>query len=371
MPEYYIGLMSGTSVDGIDAALVDLTKTPRLLGFLYQAYPAPLKQALQDINLGHKIQLAEYGALDCQLAYLFADCVKLLLQQTAIDNQAIKAIGSHGHTVHHAPLTQYPFSLQIGDANIIAERTGITTVADFRRRDIAAGGQGAPLVPAFHQAIFQSSTKNRIIVNIGGIANITVLAKSNQSPLFGFDTGPGNTLMDYWIQKHLQTDYDKNGDWANSGEVEIGLLNHFKQDSYFSAEFPKSTGKEYFSPAWLETKLDGFNNTIQPVDIQASLCQLTADTIADSIYQCAPETEQVLLCGGGAHNQCLVASLEQQINCSVLSTASYEIDPDHVEAMAFAWLAQQTITSKFGSVSSVTGAKSARVLGAIYPSGLN
>lgn len=369
--EYYIGLMSGTSADGIDAALVEFGQTPRLLGFLYQAYPASFKHALQDISPSHAIKLVKYGALDCQLGHLFAACVIQLLHQTAIDAQAIKAIGSHGHTVHHAPLAQYPFSLQIGDANIIAELTGITTVADFRRRDIAAGGQGAPLVSVYHQALFKSSTENRVIVNIGGIANITVLAKSNLRQLWGFDTGPGNTLIDYWTQKHLKTDYDNNGDWANSGKVETSLVSHFKQDSYFSAAFPKSTGKEYFSPDWLQAKLESFDKVIKPVDSQASLCQLTAETITDAIKNCAPETERVLICGGGVHNQYLVAKLEQQLNCPVQSTAAYGIDPDHVEAMAFAWLAQKTMAGQASSVSSVTGAKSARILGAIYPGGLN
>ena len=367
MPEYYIGLMSGTSVDGIDAALVDFTDATRLVSFSYFAYPTDLKRTIHRISLDKNISLSDYGSLDCQLGNVFAECVNTLLSKANIPAEAIKAIGSHGHTVHHAPSSQHPFSLQIGDPNIIAEHTGITTAADFRRRDMAAGGQGAPLVPAFHEAIFKDSTENRVIVNIGGIANISILSKADNQPVTGFDTGPGNTLMDYWIQKNLNAEYDKNGDWANSGDMQADLVAHFKQDPYFSAPPPKSTGKEYFCPDWLQTKLETFERQIQPIDIQASLCQLTAETIADAIKASAPNTKRVLLCGGGTHNQCLVEKLKQQLSCSIQSTAESGIHPDHVEAMAFAWLAKQTLTGQVGSVSTVTGAKSPRVLGGIYP----
>lgn len=357
--------MSGTSIDGIDAGLVDFSDGKiDLLAFHYQPFSAELRQQIHNLSQPDQpILLQEYGTLDSQLGLLFGEAAITLLANANIPASAIKAIGSHGQTVHHAPESATGFSLQIGDPNRIAEITGITTVADFRRRDIAVGGQGAPLVPAFHQAVFTDASQARTIVNIGGIANITVL---DGKPVIGFDTGPGNGLMDGWCQQHCNQAYDSNGNWAASGALQPALLTALKNDAYFQLSPPKSTGKEYFSPAWLSQKLGLFRD-LKPADVQATLCQFTADTIADAIRQYAPNTLQTLVCGGGAHNGQLLNLLRKNLNMPVMSTAKLGIDPDHVEAIAFAWLARQTLNNLPGNLCSVTGAKAPVLLGGIYP----
>lgn len=367
MAELFIGLMSGTSVDGIDAALVDFQDhKAQLVEFDYTPFPAELKQRIQTLSSAHaRVSLKDYGALDAELGALFAEAVSALLVKAKLPSTAIKAIGSHGLTVYHSPAQPWPFTLQIGDPNVIAERTRIRTVADFRRRDIAAGGQGAPLVPAFHQAVFSHAQEARAIVNIGGIANITVLPASGSGTVLGFDTGPGNTLMDFWIGQHHQKPYDADGAWAASGTPDKDLIERLKQDAYFQASPPKSTGKEYFSPDWLVEKLA--DSHYRPEDVQASLCYLTAVTIAEAIQQHAPQTQRALICGGGAHNRSLLQWLSQLLPCPVETTARYGIHPDHVEAMAFAWLARQTLTQQPGNLKEVTGASHDVVLGGIYP----
>ncbi len=375
MSELYIGLMSGTSLDGIDAGLVEFIGDNIILrDFEYTPFSHDLRVNIQ--NLSHaasSIRLIDYGVIDTQLGRLFAQACMNLLQKNKVSVSAVTAIGSHGQTIYHAPEKSSAFSLQIGDPNIIAEETGITTIADFRRRDIAAGGQGAPLVPAFHQAIFGQifdlSKQNITIVNIGGIANITYLS-SNKT--IGFDTGPGNTLMDFWIQKHLDKSYDKDGAWAKTGKISSKLINNFKQDPYFKQSIPKSTGKEYFSSSWLDEKLTGAQNCCAS-DIQASLCQLTAETITDAIQHHAPLTDHTLICGGGAHNSYLIELINKNLNHPVSSTAEFGVNPDCVEAMAFAWLARQSMNNLPGNLMEVTGAKQPVILGGIYPGrkGLN
>lgn len=366
MAEYYIGLMSGTSVDGIDAALVEFrNNTPRLINFDFTPFDQTTKDTIKRLSHpGQAILLRDYGALDCHLGHLFASACQRLIEQTALSNQDICAIGSHGQTVYHAPEIALPFSLQIGDPNLIAEITGITTVADFRRRDIAVKGQGAPLVPAFHQAVFSHADENRCIVNIGGIANITVLTQTE--PVIGFDTGPGNTLMDLWIHQHLGQQFDSNGTWARTGKVQPHLLTQLKQDPYFSAQPPKSTGKEYFSLTWLEQTITDIQQ-YKPEDIQASLCQLSAETIADAIKKYCPNNQRTLICGGGIHNQYLLKLIEQELGQSVSSTEAFGVNPDHVEAIAFAWLARQSLNHLPGNLKEVTGAETPVILGGIYP----
>lgn len=366
MPELYIGLMSGTSLDGIDAALVDFTGDEvQLIGFEYLPFPADIQSTIQRLSKPDAlISLKEYGAMDTRLGHLFADIVNTLLAKADIPAASVKAIGSHGLTVYHAPDIKFPFSLQIGDPNIIAEKTGITTVADFRRRDIAAKGQGAPLVPAFHQAAFHHPDEYRCIVNIGGIANITVLPKHQSAEVIGFDTGPGNTLMDLWIKLHQNLSYDKNGDWGQTGKIDHALVALLKQDPYFNAVPPKSTGKEYFSLPWVYQYFDAFRYKAE--DIQASLCFLTAITICDAIKKYAPATERVLICGGGIHNAYLLELIQQHLECPVESTERYGLHPDHVEAMAFAWLARQTMNNLPGNLKEVTGAINSVILGGIY-----
>ncbi|NOZ37626.1 MAG: anhydro-N-acetylmuramic acid kinase, partial [Gammaproteobacteria bacterium] len=363
---YYIGLMSGTSLDAVDAALVCFNDQHCEL---QQQLALPIaedirQQALSLLYPGNN-ELARLCRLDVQLGHLFAEAVQTLLLQADLDRSTISAIGSHGQTLRHYPDDEFPTSLQIGDPNIIAEQTGITTVADFRRRD--AGGQGAPLVPAFHQAMLQDSHHDRVIVNIGGIANITVLAKDRNKPVIGFDTGPGNALLDSWTQQHLRQTHDKEGQWAAGGTCQQALLDTLVNDPYFRQPPPKSTGRESFNLQWLEKSLQNFPN-LKPQDIQTTLVELTAKTIAQAILKYSPDTEQVLICGGGGHNnflmQRLAANLPEQ---TIQSTAIAGIDPDWVEAMAFAWLAKQTLDGQAGNLPSVTGAQHSLILGGIYP----
>ncbi len=356
--------MSGTSLDGIDAGLVDFSNGKvRLVEFFYQPFSTEFRQQIQDISQADRaILLQDYGTLDSRLGCLFAEAVLSLLEKARLPAGRIQAIGSHGQTVYHSPSPGFGFSLQIGDPNRIAEITGITTVADFRRRDMAVGGQGAPLVPAFHQAVFFDKQQARTVVNIGGIANITVLAGNR---VIGFDTGPGNTLLDHWCLQHRNQPYDRNGDWAASGQIQAGLLSALKDDEYFRLPPPKSTGKEYFSPAWLQQKLSLFP-AFRTEDVQATLSRLSADSIAEAIKHHAPHTALTLVCGGGAHNRQLLKSLSANLGSRVVSTAELGIDPDHVEACAFAWLARQTLNYLPGNLISVTGAVAPVILGGIY-----
>ncbi len=369
MPELYIGLMSGTSLDGIDAGLVEFDgKTIKLLDFDYSPFSEAMRDEIQALSHANSpILLKDYGSIDTQLGHLFAQSCNKLLQKAKTSPSAVRAIGSHGQTIYHSPEKPSAFSLQIGDPNIIAEETGITTIADFRRRDIATGGQGAPLVPAFHQAIFSQKFElakaNITIVNIGGIANISHLSANKT---IGFDTGPGNTLMDFWIQQNSDKAYDKGGAWAKNGKVNSELLKTFKQDPYFNLNLPKSTGKEYFSPSWLRKKISQISDC-SAIDIQASLCYLTAKTISEAIQKHAPLTSHTLICGGGMHNNHLIGLIRKNLNHSVSSTAEFGINPDHVEAMAFAWLARQTMHNLSGNLTEVTGAKRPVILGGIYP----
>lgn len=367
--EYYIGIMSGTSIDGIDVGLYDFSKRhPQTLDFYYQPYPLEIKRAIQKLcTPQHPVLLSTYGELDTQLGQLYAEACLHLLDQVNIKAKAVKAIGNHGQTLCHSPQSLFPFTLQIGDPNIISQQTGITTITDFRRRDIAAGGQGAPLVPLFHHAIFQSFKENRAIINIGGIANITLLPKDSSQKITGFDTGPGNTLMDNWISKYNQSAYDENGLWAASGKVHSSLLNRLKEEPYFQLPPPKSTGTEFFSTRWLTNILSAYP-LLSPEDIQRTLCQLTAETITDTIIQHAPDTEKILICGGGIHNQTLLRTLQSLLDIPIASTEIAGVHPDQVEAMAFAWLAKQTLNGLTGNLPETTGAKEAVILGGIYPS---
>ena len=359
MSELFIGLMSGTSIDGIDAALVDFNHyKPQLLASYYQPYEPTLRKEIHDLCHPGENEIARLAYLDVLLGKRFAESVNILLKKQSLDFRKIRAIGSHGQTIRHYPERQ--FTLQIGDPNIIAVETGITTVADLRRRDIAQGGQGAPLVPAFHQHVLSSNTNHRVIVNIGGIANITLLT-ANKKNILAFDTGPGNILLDAWAAKHIHQPYDANGAWASQGNINEALLKKLLNDNYFKLTGPKSTGHEYFNLNWLAQYI---SNDLPPVDIQATLTALTAHSIIDSINQYLPDSE-VLICGGGVHNAYLMQLLSQSKQ-PVYSTQTYGIDPNSMEAMAFAWLAKQTLDGKTGNIPSVTGAKRATILGGIY-----
>ena len=367
MSSLYIGLMSGTSVDGIDAVLVDFAaQQPRVLAAKHFDIPVELKTQLIAFNSSAHDELAHYAACDVQLGRLFAQSVSSLLASTDYAADDIAAIGSHGQTIRHYPGGQTPTTLQIGDPNIIAEQTGITTVADFRRRDMAAGGQGAPLVPAFHAEIFRHSTETRAVLNLGGIANLTLLPADITQPVTGFDTGPANCLLNDWIHHCQQLDYDHNGQWAAAGCVNDQLLASFLTDDYFSLTPPKSTGRDYFQLSWIQQHVQNFSG-LNDADVQATLLALTAQTIAQDVQRYAPQTQRLLVCGGGVHNQTLINRLRNDLPGLVIeSTAAHGIDPDYVEATAFAWLAKQTLNKCNGNIHSVTGAQHDCILGGIY-----
>ncbi len=366
MAKYFIGLMSGTSMDAVDAVLVDFSSAqPNIISTASTVIPNDLKQRLLKLNLEKFIALSKLTEADYQIAKLSADTVQRVIKKTNLTTQDIIAIGSHGQTIYHQPKTDPPSSLQIGDPNLIAEQTQITTVADFRRRDIVCGGEGAPLVPAFHRHAFYSKEKIRTIVNIGGMANITALSTRLNAPIKGFDTGPGNVLMDYWCQKQQNKPYDENGDWAKSGKTNYKLLASFLSDPYFTAPPPKSTSRERFNENWLNKKIKT-NPTLAPENIQATLCELTAQSIINAIELYAPETQQIIICGGGIHNKALMERLHKLSPHPLSSSEDFGIHPDWVEAVAFAWLAQQTILRQPGNLPSATGASKPAILGGVY-----
>lgn len=366
-PELYIGLMSGTSADAIDAVLADLTDIPQLLAHHSLALPIKIRDQIHAISLPGDNEIDRMGALDAELGNLFSQTTLELLAQARINAAQVTAIGSHGQTIRHRPPRSYEgtFTLQIGDPNLIAELTGVTTVADFRRRDMAAGGQGAPLVPAFHRATFYLKGTDRVIVNIGGMANITWLP--SQGEVIGFDTGPGNVLMDNWIMEHLGKSYDHGGIWALSGRLSKPLLNELLTAPYFKMWAPKSTGRESFNRLWLDGHLLKTALSLSPADVQATLLELTAITIADSIRDLNQRSKEIFVCGGGAYNGALMQRLKALLPQDIVaSTAALGIDPQWIEAMAFAWLAQQTINHKPGNLRAVTGAKREVILGGVY-----
>ena len=361
----YIGLMSGTSLDSVDAALLELGDNHiRLVNTLEFPIPETLRQELINLCQPGENEIDRLGAADRTLGHVFADAVHALLDNCKREGSSITAIGSHGQTIRHRPHGNKGFTLQIGDANTIAHKTGITTVADFRRRDIAAGGQGAPLAPAFHKAAFSSEVCNRAIVNIGGMANVTYLSRCGNS--LGFDTGPGNILLDSWIQHTLDKKYDKDGSWAASGSPIAQLLAKFLSDPYLQLPAPKSTGREDFNLQWLQRHIGSTH--YNAADIQATLLEFTAQTLSDAISKLPEPVNEVLVCGGGAYNSQLMLRLETLLHPRLLAnTEQLGIAAQWVEAAAFAWLAARTLSGLSGNLPSVTGADSEEILGAIYP----
>ena len=365
--ELFIGLISGTSLDGIDAALVDFSAgSPKLRSTLHSPYSGPLLGELRSLCQPGNNEIDRLGELDRQVGRAFAAAVDALIGQAGVAAGQIAAIGSHGQTIRHRPATNNPFTLQIGDPNTLAELTGITTVADFRRRDIAAGGEGAPLVPAFHQALLQTEARARVVLNLGGIANITCLPTLGDGSVIGYDTGPANTLLDSWISRHRNQAFDSEGCWAASGQLLDSLLQELLEEPYFELPPPKSTGTEYFNLAWLEPHLP---TPLPPAeDVQRTLAELTARSAADAIRREGYGDCEVLVCGGGAHNLFLLELLQRQLpESTVGSVTKYGLDPDWIEAMAFAWLARRTLTGLPGNLPTVTGARRAVPLGAIFP----
>ncbi len=370
MADLFIGLMSGTSLDGVDGVLVDFSGAQlAVLHYANAPFSAPLTQELLALNsVGHN-ELHRAALAANALVQVYAQVAADLLAQSGLQASDITAIGVHGQTVRHRPqlFDGTGYTLQLNNPALLAELTGIDVVADFRSRDVAAGGQGAPLVPVFHQSVFGQAGQTITTLNIGGISNLTVLGPRLQDDVLGFDCGPGNALMDAWCQQHRGQPFDAGGAWAASGQVQAHLLAALLEEPYFAQAAPKSTGRDLFNPAWLTQKLQPFGS-IAPVDVQATLTELTAKCCASSVLCYGLDSKELIVCGGGAFNHHLMARLQAQLPAlHVSSSQAHGLAPLRVEAAAFAWLAQQTLSRRALQLQKVTGAKGARVLGAIYP----
>jgi len=355
--------MSGSSLDGLDFALVEQDDRPRLRGTHYIPMPDDLRAELLGLCASGPDELARAGIAEQKWVRLAAQGVLALLDKHNVLAGEIRAIGSHGQTIRHEP--SRGFTVQIGNPALLAELTGITVVSDFRKRDIAAGGQGAPLVPAFHEALFDDNKDYRAVLNVGGFSNLSLI--EIDKPVSGFDSGPGNVLLDAWIQAQRGLSYDKDGAWGESGTVNPALLKSMLSDRFFQTKGPKSTGREVFNLGWVHHHMFQLP-TLKPEDVQATLLEVTALSITESLQSAQAQTKELLVCGGGAHNKALMARLAALLpNTKVSSTAEFGVDPDWVEAMAFAWLAHCALESVPANRPSVTGAAGLRVLGAIYP----
>lgn len=359
----FLGLISGTSADGIDAALVHFAPQLEVVAARTLPYPDELRDRIVALARSDAtITLAAFGSLDTAIGECFAAAALALLHDANVAPDAVTAIGSHGQTICHRPGGAHPFTLQIGDPNVIAERCGITTVADFRRADVAAGGQGAPLLPALHAALFADPAIPRAILNLGGIANATVLVPGQA--VLGFDSGPANCLLDAWSLRQRGTPRDEGGAWAASGTVDAALLATLLAEPYFAAPPPKSTGREVFNLDWLDARLPP---GLAPTDVQATLLQLTARSVADALRATGASIAELYACGGGVHNAALMDALREALpGVHVDTTARLGLDPDFVEAVGFAWLARQRLERQPGNLPSVTGARGPRVLGGVY-----
>lgn len=369
--ELYIGVMSGTSADGIDLVLAEINESSfQLIDFVSSTYSEALRSEIKELSSPGADEINRSAQLGIKLSKETAKLIKQLLDKANTNASEVSAIGYHGQTIRHHPATEHAYSVQIGCPSTLAYLTGITTITDFRMADIAAGGQGAPLVPAFHQFAFQTAGKHRFILNIGGIANISYLPAHDHSPVIGFDTGPGNTLIDEWTYLHQGKYYDEGGEWAATGSIIPELLAALLSDNYIQKPVPKSTGKEHFNLAWLASHLNAIASySIE--DVQRTLVEFTAVSIANSIKQIlttiSPSDGQVYVCGGGVHNQTLMQALKQLLShFTVHSTEELGLPPQLVEGSAFAWLARQTLNGKTGNLPSVTGATNKRILGGIY-----
>lgn len=361
----FIGVMSGTSLDGVDVVLAAINENlVAQQASLTYPIPVAIKEEILAICQGQQLTLSQLGRLDTRLGRLFADAVLALMRQENLQASEIIAIGCHGQTVWHEPTGDAPHTMQIGDNNQIAAHTGVTVVGDFRRRDMALGGQGAPLVPAFHHALLAHPTERRMILNIGGIANLSLLAPGQ--PVRGYDTGPGNMLMDAWIWRQCGKPFDKDGLWASEGKVLLPLLQDMLSDLWFALPAPKSTGREYFNYGWLAQLLARYPG-VRAQDVQTTLAELTAVSISEQVLL-SGGCERLLVCGGGARNPLLMARLAALLPGTEVSTTDEAgISGDDMEALAFAWLAWRTLAGLPGNLPSVTGASQASVLGAIFP----
>jgi anhydro-N-acetylmuramic acid kinase len=368
--ELFIGLMSGTSLDGVDGVLADFSASaPAVLAHASATLPPNLKAELLALNQPgsnelHRAALAANALMRC-----YAEVVEQLLSSASVAPIHISAIGAHGQTVRHQPqrFDGSGYTLQLANPALLAELTRIDVVADFRSRDVAAGGQGAPLVPVFHQAVFGKAGETIAVLNIGGMANLTVLGPRLADDVLGFDCGPGNALMDAWCLRHLGQPFDANGAWAASGRIQPGLLHAMQTEPFFAVPPPKSTGRDLFNPDWLERQLDGFVD-VAPADVQATLTELTANTCAKCVNDFGAASKQLIVCGGGAFNTHLMARLQALLpDLAVCPSDEHGMPAQQVEAVAFAWLARKTLRRESLSLKSITGTRGARVLGAIYP----
>ncbi len=368
----FVGLMSGTSADSVDAAVIEFSSARafRLIATHREPLSPLIRREVLSLFANESIAPKTIGALDTRLGRLFAKAARKAISNAGLKPLAIDGIGSHGQTVYHAPNGRFPFTLQLGDPNIIAEITGITTVADFRRRDIAAGGQGAPLAPAFHACALSAESESRVILNLGGIANITVLpalSARKRPPILGFDTGPGNALLDAWVGRTLGKPMDADGAWSRSGSILPGLLKQLLAEPYFRLAPPKSTGREMFGIDWLTATLSKLARAPKPVDVAATLCELTAVSVARAIRRWAKGADAVFACGGGARNAYLMERLATHLApVPITTTDTIGIPPAWMECMAFGWLAQRTLSGLSGNLPSVTGARRAVVLGSVH-----
>jgi anhydro-N-acetylmuramic acid kinase len=363
---YFIGVISGTSVDAIDCALIECAPDQTTLLETHSgAFPDDLRTRILALCERPTISLENLGKIDNQIGRAFADAINALLAHSQLAATQITAVGSHGQTIFHQPLGDHRFSTQIGDPNIIAELTGITTISDFRRRDMAAGGQGAPLAPLFHQHFFHNSDLFRCVVNIGGMSNITLLNNAHGATPRGYDTGPGNVLMDAWIQQERGVRFDNSGSWAASGELDEALLKHLLDEPYFSLPSPKSTGRELFNMAWLQTRLANVAHPVSAADVQRTLMELTALTITRSLN--TPVPSELIVCGGGAHNHALLQRLQHFLpDTRVLGSDDCGLSADWVEAVTFGWLACQTLNRQAIDSRDLTGARHPVIMGGVY-----
>ena len=360
----FIGLMTGTSADSLDCAAINCKgEEIEILGLRNFDIPKHLKKEILELSIRSEINESSLSLLDRELGEFFCDSINAFLTLISIDASRVEAIGSHGQTIKHEPKSRNPFSLQIGDPQLVSDNLGITTIGHFRNDDIAAGGQGAPLSPVFHNEVFNNHKENRIIINIGGITNISLLGDDK---LIGFDTGPGNCLMDSWNRKNGQGDYDQDGKWAKSGNVIQSLLDNMMNDNYFLLDYPKSTGPDYFSLTWLEMHLKNINKELEPKDIQATLAEMTAQSLLNSLSKLDVFEDEIYFCGGGIHNKYLLERISRGLNKKCKTTQEIGVDPDYLEAICFAWLAKKRLDEVKFDLEDITGSKGAVYLGRIF-----
>ena len=364
MVDVYIGLMSGTSADSVDCAALDLSSEEiKILGCQNFEIPKDLKEEIIKSSQSEKIDQELINDLNFKMAEVFVDSVKEIMTELNIDSRTVKAIGSHGQTIKHEPKSEIPYTLQIGDPQKISNDLNIITVGNYRDEDIKAGGEGAPLTPIFHEKVFGTDRQRKAIVNIGGITNITAL---DYPKLIGFDSGPGNCLMDCWSRLHNIGDYDNNGFWASSGSINQSLLEKMMGDEYFLRKYPKSTGPDYFNHEWIKKNLLSLSKNIPPEDVQATLLQVTILSLLEAINILKFTNESIYLCGGGVHNEFLYSELKRHTAAKIRTTIDLGIDPDYVEAICFGWLAKQRIENKKFNLNKITGSKGEVYLGKIY-----